>query len=66
MTVTVFGCSLLIVSEEGFSEENVENVEFCVDVVVGIAVVAVEGDVGSPHWTCTIPPVPPTIQKIRF
>ena len=45
VTDTVFECSLLIISEEGFSGENVEDVwtlvsEFNVD-VVAVAVVAV-------------------------
>lgn len=81
MTDTVFGCSLLIVSEEGVLEENVENVwtpvwGFSVDVVavvvvvvflavvVVVAGVAVDDDVGFPHWTCTIPPNPSAIQQI--
>lgn len=50
MIDTVFGCSLLIILEEGVSG-------FSVDVVAGVAV---EDDVGSPHWTCTIPSIPPS------
>lgn len=62
---TVFGCSLLIISEEGFVEENVENVGtldwgFNDDVVavvvvvvdfavVAAVVVAVADDFGFPH-----------------
>ena len=57
MTDTVFGCSLLIVSKEGV-------LVFFLAVVVVVAGVAVEDDVGFPHWTCTIPPSPPAIQQI--